>query len=124
MQTVAVIGAGTMGTGIALASALAGYDVILYDIEEAFVQRARKNLGSMMEKSIERGKLTREASDETGKRVTTTIALEDLRNSDLVIEAAVERLDIKHQIFSKLSEICREDCILSSNTSSLAITAI
>ena len=124
MNSIGVIGAGTMGTGIALSSALAEYDVVIYDIAEQYLERATKNISSTMEKSIEKGKLTREKADVARARVTTSSNLEDLKHCDLIIEAAVEKLAIKQELFSKLSEMCSENAILSSNTSSLGITAI
>jgi 3-hydroxybutyryl-CoA dehydrogenase len=124
MKSIGVIGAGTMGTGIALSSALAGYDVVLYDISEGFLQRAYKNIGVMMDKSIERGKLKLEDANAAAVRIRTTVHFDHLRTCDLVIEAAVEKLETKQELFSKLGEMCSEDCILASNTSSLPITAI
>jgi 3-hydroxybutyryl-CoA dehydrogenase len=124
MKSIGVIGAGTMGTGIALSSALAGYEVVLYDNSEGFLQRAFKNVGTMMDKSIERGKLTTADANAAATRIRTTIHFDHLQTCDLVIEAAIEKLDTKQQLFSKLGEMCAPDCILASNTSSLPITAI
>jgi 3-hydroxybutyryl-CoA dehydrogenase len=124
MKSIGVIGAGTMGTGIALSSALAGYDVVLYDISEGFLQRSFRNIGTMMDKSIERGKLTTEAANAAATRIRTTIHFDHLQTCDLVIEAAIEKLETKQQLFGRLAEMCADDCILASNTSSLPITAI
>ncbi|HEY3876592.1 MAG TPA: 3-hydroxyacyl-CoA dehydrogenase NAD-binding domain-containing protein [Candidatus Kapabacteria bacterium] len=124
MTTIGIIGAGTMGTGIALSSALAGYDVVLYDISDGFLQRAYRNVGLMMDKSIERGKLTHEAANAAAFRIRTTTHFDHLKTCDLVIEAAIEKLQTKQELFGKLSGLCAEDCILASNTSSLSITAI
>ena len=124
MTTIGIIGAGTMGTGIALASALAGYDVVLYDISDGFLQRAYKNIGAMMDKSTERGKLTTKAANEAAVCIRTTSHFDHLKTCDLIIEAAVEKLETKQELFGKLSEMCADECILASNTSSLSITAI
>jgi len=124
LKTIGIIGAGTMGTGIALSSALAGYDVVLYDIADGFLQIAYKNIGTMMDKSIERGKLTHADANAAAIRITTTSHFDHLRTAELVIEAAVEKLQTKQDLFSKLDEMCGDECIFASNTSSLAITAI
>lgn len=124
MNTIGIIGAGTMGTGIALSSALAGYDVVLYDIADGYLQIAYKNIGTMMDKSIERGKLTHADANAAAIRIRTTSHFDHLKTADLVIEAAVEKLSTKQELFSKLDDMCGEECIFASNTSSLAITAI
>ncbi len=113
-----------MGTGIALSSALAGYDVVLYDVSDGFLQRAYKNIGTMMDKSIERGKLSHADANAAAVRIRTTAHFDHLKTADLVIEAAVENLKTKQEIFAKLSDLCLDECIFASNTSSLAITAI
>ncbi len=124
MTSIGIIGAGTMGTGIALSFALAGYDVVLYDVSDTFLQRAYKNVGLMMDKSIERGKLQMEDANKAALRIRTTTHFDHLKTCDLVIEAAIEKLETKQELFAKLSDMCSEDCILASNTSSLSITAI
>src|SRR5665213_781809 len=124
MTTIGIIGAGTMGTGIALSSALAGYDVVLYDISDGFLQRAYKGIGTMMDKSIERGKLTHADANAAAVRIRTTTHFDHLKTADLVIEAAIEKLQTKQELFSKLIDMCGEECIFATNTSSLSITAI
>ncbi len=124
MTTIGIIGAGTMGSGIALSSALAGYDVVLHDVADAYLQIAYKKLGETMDKSIERGKLSTEEANKAAMRIRTTSHFDHLKTCDLVIEAAIEKLDTKQELFAKLSEMCSEECILASNTSSLSITAI
>lgn len=124
MKTIGVIGAGTMGSGIALASALSGYDVVLYDIADAVLERAAKGNRSNLAKSVEKGKLTQESADAAGSRIVTSSTFDDLAGCDLIVEAAIEKLDIKKDLFGKLSNMLAEDAILSSNTSSLSITAI
>ena len=124
MKSIGVIGAGTMGSGIALASAIAGYDVVLNDIADEFLQRAFRNIGTLMDKMTEKGKLSVADANAAALRIRTTSHFEHLKTCDLVIEAAVENLKIKQELFSKLSDLVGEDTLLASNTSSLAITAI
>ena len=124
MKTIMVIGAGQMGGGIAQVAAQVGYSVILNDIKDEFVMRGlgiiQKNLG----RSVEKGKLTAEDKESTLGRITKSTSLQDAAAADLVIEAAVENMAIKAQIFSQLDVICPEHTILSTNTSSLPITEI
>lgn len=124
MRSIGVIGAGTMGSGIALASAIAGYDVVLNDIADEFLQRAFRNIGTLMDKMTEKGKLSVADANAAALRIRTTSHFEHLKTCDLVIEAAVENLKIKQELFSRLSDLVGEDTLLASNTSSLAITAI
>lgn len=124
MRSIGVIGAGTMGSGIALASAISGYDVVLNDIADEFLQRAFRNIGTLMDKMTEKGKLSVADANTAALRIRTTSHFEHLKTCDLVIEAAVENLKIKQELFSRLSDLVGEDTLLASNTSSLAITAI
>ncbi|HYM20212.1 MAG TPA: 3-hydroxyacyl-CoA dehydrogenase NAD-binding domain-containing protein [Candidatus Kapabacteria bacterium] len=124
MRSIGVIGAGTMGSGIALSAALAGYDVVLNDINDGFLQVAYKRIGETMQKMTDRGKLPVADANAAALRIRTSSHFEHLKTCDLVIEAAIENLNIKQEIFAKLSELCSDDTIFSSNTSSLAITAI
>ncbi|MDP4236210.1 MAG: 3-hydroxyacyl-CoA dehydrogenase NAD-binding domain-containing protein, partial [Bacteroidota bacterium] len=111
MKSIGVIGAGTMGSGIALASALAGYDVVLNDISDAFLQRAFRNIGALMEKASEKGKLSIADANAAALRIRTSSHFEHLKTCELVIEAAVEKLETKQEIFSRLSDICSDDTI-------------
>jgi 3-hydroxybutyryl-CoA dehydrogenase len=124
MKSVGVIGAGTMGSGIALASALAGYDVVLNDISDGFLQRAYRNIGELMQKATDKGKLSVGDANAAALRITTSSHFEHLKTCELVIEAAVEKLETKQEIFSRLSDVCSEDTIFATNTSSLSITAV
>ncbi|MDP4200306.1 MAG: 3-hydroxyacyl-CoA dehydrogenase NAD-binding domain-containing protein [Bacteroidota bacterium] len=124
MKTIGIIGAGTMGTGIALSSALAGYEVVLYDIADGFLQRAYRSVGSMTDKMVERGKLTHKEANEAALRIRTTSHFDHLKTAELVIEAAIEKLEIKQDLFSKLGDMVGEDCLLATNTSSLSISAV
>ena len=113
-----------MGSGIALASALAGYDVVLYDIAEVTLQRAAKSNSTQIDKAVEKGKLKAEDAQSVRDRIKTSSTFEDLAPCDLIVEAAIENLKLKQELFSKLSNMLADDAILSSNTSSLSITAI
>ncbi|SHI27989.1 3-hydroxybutyryl-CoA dehydrogenase [Desulfosporosinus lacus] len=124
MKTIMVIGAGQMGGGIAQVAAQAGYSVILNDIKEEFVNRGFGIIDKNLSRSIEKGKLKAEEKDLILSRITKSITLQDAVSADLVIEAAIENMGIKAQIFSQLDVICPEHTILSTNTSSLPITEI
>ena len=124
MKTIMVIGAGQMGGGIAQVAAQAGYSVILNDIKEEFVTRGFGIIEKNLRRSVEKGKLNATEMEATLERITKSISLQDAASADLVIEAAVENMTIKSQIFSQLDVICPKHTILSTNTSSLPITEI
>ena len=124
MKTIMVIGAGQMGGGIAQVAAQAGYSVILNDIKDEFVMRGLGIIQKNLSRSVGKGKLTAENSEATLGRITKSTSLQDAAAADLVIEAAVENMAIKAQVFSQLDVICPEHAILSTNTSSLPITEI
>lgn len=124
IKTIGVVGAGAMGSGIAHIAAMAGYDVILRDIDMAFVERATKNMDKLMARSVEKGKMTEEARQATLARIKGTTVLEDFAAADFVIEVVLERMDLKREVFQALDKICRPEVILSTNTSSMSITEI
>jgi len=124
MKTIMVIGAGQMGGGIAQVAAQAGYSVILNDIKDEFVMRGLGIIQKNLSRSVEKGKLTAEDKEVILGRITKSTSLQDAVAADLVIEAAVENMAIKAQVFSQLDVICPENTILSTNTSSLPITEI
>ncbi|MFO0981548.1 MAG: 3-hydroxyacyl-CoA dehydrogenase family protein [Planctomycetota bacterium] len=125
IQTVAVIGAGTMGQGIAQVAALGGYRTHLRDTSSEIVDRARASIRASLGKGVEKGKVTAEARDQTLDRLTTTTSLgECLRDADLVIEAIPESIDLKREMFASVSKLCKPNTLLASNTSSLSITEI
>jgi 3-hydroxybutyryl-CoA dehydrogenase len=119
-----VCGAGTMGAGIAYTAAMAGYDVRLFDISDEIIARGRDTIQRVLKGGIERGKVSQEQADEVAGRISTTISLEDFSDCEIVVEAIVERMDIKQQLFSRLESVVDAETILASNTSSLPITAI
>jgi 3-hydroxybutyryl-CoA dehydrogenase len=124
IRTVGVIGAGAMGSGIAHVAAMAGYNVILRDLEMAFVDRAVANMDKFMARSVEKGKMTEAARQETLKRITKTITLEDLAPADFVIEAVLEKMDLKKEVFQTLNKVCKPETIFATNTSSMSVTEI
>ncbi|CEG29222.1 3-hydroxybutyryl-CoA dehydrogenase [Bacillus sp. B-jedd] len=119
-----VIGAGQMGSGIAQVCAQAGYTVILNDLKNDYIERGLTGIKKNLSRLVEKGRLEAGAKDETLGRITASTSLEDAASVDLVIEAAVENMEVKTDIFRKLDEIAPAHAILATNTSSLPITEI
>jgi 3-hydroxybutyryl-CoA dehydrogenase len=124
IKTVGVAGSGTMGCGIAIVAARAGFVTRVYDTRQDALERARKQTESFLNKSAERGKIAADAVPEIMSRWHGTTKLEDLADCDLVIEAVFEDLDVKHQLFSALDKICPPQTLFASNTSTISITEI
>ncbi len=124
IQTIGVVGAGSMGSGIANLAAMNGFNVILRDIEERFLESALNRISKFMDKSVARGKMTEEQKQEALNRIQTTTSIEDFKDVDVVIEAVLEDLNLKKEVFSSLDHIVREGVILATNTSSMSITEI
>ncbi|WP_353149499.1 3-hydroxyacyl-CoA dehydrogenase [Pollutimonas bauzanensis] len=124
IKTIGIVGAGAMGRGIAQIAAQAGFDVLLFDLNADAVAAARTNLSQMWDKLAAKGKITTELAAQSLDRVQPCKDLQALSVADLVVEAVVERLDVKCDLFRQLEGIVSADCILASNTSSLPITAI
>ncbi|CAI9392979.1 MULTISPECIES: 3-hydroxyacyl-CoA dehydrogenase family protein [Bacillaceae] len=124
IKTVGIVGAGSMGTGIANAFILNGYHVVLHDIKEHFLENSLNRMTQFMTKSIERGKLTETKMEEALSLLKTTTNLQDFENVDLVVEAVLEDINLKKSVFAELDRIVREDVILATNTSSMSITEI
>ncbi len=124
MEKIFVIGAGTMGSGIVQAFAQNGYKVIVRDIKDEFVDKGILGINKNLSKLVTKGKITEEFKEEVLSRITGTTDLSMARDCDLVIEAAVENMEIKKEIFLELDKICKEETILASNTSSLSITEV
>lgn len=124
IKKVFVIGAGTMGNGIAQVSAQAGYDVMMSDIKDEFVKKGMAAIDNSLSRLVKKG--TMQESDKAAilSRIKTTVDNKDAKDADLVIEAAPEILDLKKNIFKQLDEICKPDAILATNTSSLPIGEI
>ena len=119
-----VLGAGTMGAGIAQAFAAKGYEVILRDIKDEFVDRGLAGINKNLSKLVAKEKITEEEKEDILSRLTGTTDIRMAEDCDLVVEAAVENMQIKKQIFAELDEICGENTILATNTSSLSITEV
>jgi len=124
LKKIGVIGAGTMGHGIALVSAQSGYEVVLYDIEDKLVQNGITGIDKFLSKSVEKGKIPPEDREQSLSRIKGTSALEDLHDCELVVEAVVEDTAIKKSIFKQLDKICSPRAILASNTSTIPITEL
>ncbi|MEQ0270844.1 3-hydroxyacyl-CoA dehydrogenase [Klebsiella oxytoca] len=124
LPTVAVIGSGTMGAGIAEVAAAAGHPVLIFDIDPEAVVRAIDGIGQRLASRVSRGKLAAGQTEALLTRLSPAEDLSDLARAELVIEAASERLDVKKALFKQLAEICSPSTLLVSNTSSISITAI
>ena len=124
IRKVGIVGAGQMGNGIAHVFALAGFDVLLNDIEEEALERGLETIRRNMQRQVARGKITEDQMNDALKRITTTLRLADLGQCDLIIEAATERETIKTAIFEDLVPHLKPETILTSNTSSISITRL
>lgn len=124
MKKICVLGAGTMGAGIAQAFAAKGYEVILRDIKDEFVERGLAGIKKGLDRLVKKEKMTVEQMEDILSRITGTVDLNMAEDCDLVVEAAVENMNIKKEIFAELDRICKPEAILASNTSSLSITEI
>ncbi|PQZ55589.1 MULTISPECIES: 3-hydroxybutyryl-CoA dehydrogenase [Bacillus] len=124
VQKIVVIGAGQMGSGIAQVCAMAGYDVKVQDLKQEQLDRGLAIISKNLARQVEKGRMKEEEKEATLNRLTWTLDLNSVKEADLVIEAAVEKMDIKKKIFANLDEIAPEHAILATNTSSLPITEI
>lgn len=123
MKNVGVIGAGTMGQGIANAFATAGYNVTVCDIKIEWAQNGINKIGAKLDKLVSREKITAEKTEGIKANLTAG-EYKDLADCDLIVEAVLEKMEIKKDLFKTLDEICKEDCIFGTNTSSLSVTEI
>jgi 3-hydroxybutyryl-CoA dehydrogenase len=123
-EKIAVLGAGTMGAGIAQVAAQAGFSTLVYDVKQEFIEAGLNRVKTFLKGSRERGRLSAEQEQEILDRFSTSTKLDDCKGSALVIEAAPEKLDLKRDIFKQLDAICTPDTLLASNTSSFSVTAI
>ncbi|HEX4826473.1 MAG TPA: 3-hydroxybutyryl-CoA dehydrogenase [Candidatus Polarisedimenticolaceae bacterium] len=124
IERLGVIGAGQMGNGIAHVAAAAGIAVTMRDIEERFVQKGLETIAKNLQRGVDKGKMTGAEKDATLEKISGTTRLEDLADCDFVVEAAVEKLDVKLELFGALDKIVKPKAILATNTSSLPITRI
>jgi 3-hydroxybutyryl-CoA dehydrogenase len=123
-ETIGVVGAGTMGAGIAQLACLAGARTLLHDPAADVLTRGVEHIRAQLARAVERGRLTAAEAHAAGERLEPVAALSDLAGSELVIEAAPESLELKRALFGELSRIVAPDCVLATNTSSLLVTAI
>ncbi len=124
IQKVGVVGCGLMGSGIVEVSARAGYDVIVREINDEILQKGLDRVRKSMSRAVDRGKMSQEDMEAALGRITGTVEMADFAGCDLVIEAAIENMEVKKDIFRQLDEITRPAIVLASNTSSLSITEI
>jgi len=124
IKKIGVLGAGVMGNGIAQVAAQAGYNVVMRDIEDRFVEGGIKNIDKFLSKSVEKGKMKAEDKAAIMGRIKGTTKMEDLKDVDFVVEVVLEVMDIKKKVFAELDEVTRKDVILASNTSSMSLTEI
>jgi 3-hydroxybutyryl-CoA dehydrogenase len=124
IKKIGVIGAGTMGNGIAQVAAQIGCEVIMRDVEERFVQNGLKNIDRFLSKGVEKGKMTEDQKGAILGRIQGTTNMADLADVDFVIEAVIENMDLKRSVFKELDGICRAEVVLATNTSSMSITEI
>jgi 3-hydroxybutyryl-CoA dehydrogenase len=124
IKTVAVAGAGTMGAGIAIVAARAGFDTFVYDTRQEALDRAHQQTERFLRKSVERGKLQPAQFERAMSRWKGTTHLGDLTACDVVIEAIFEDLTVKRELFTRLNGVCKPECLFASNTSTISITEI
>lgn len=124
LTKVGIVGAGTMGHGIAQVFAQAGFDVKVNDVKLEFIQNGTKRIEANLSKAVEKGKITAAFKDQTLSRITPAVDLSNFADRGLVVEAALEKIEIKSDVFKKLDKICSKEAILASNTSSIPITEL
>ncbi|NIR48054.1 3-hydroxybutyryl-CoA dehydrogenase [candidate division KSB1 bacterium] len=124
IKSVTVVGAGTMGNGIAHVFALAGYDVNLVDVKQEFLDRGLATIQKNLERQVKKEKISKEAADQAIKKITPTLELGVAKDSQLVVEAATEDASLKKELFTQLDKTCPAETILASNTSSISISEI
>jgi 3-hydroxybutyryl-CoA dehydrogenase len=122
MQKIFVAGAGTMGLDIAQVFARHGMTVCVRDINNTIIETAQKRMGGNIAKLVSKGKMTQEEADAVLSRISYTVSMEPAADADLVLEAIIERIDLKKSVFKELDGICKPECIFASNTSSVSVT--
>ena len=121
---IGIIGAGAMGSGIAQVASQAGHEVILTDLSQDVLNASKSKLAKIMNRLVEKEKITCDEAQNIQSRIIRLTSLNDLKDCSLVIEAVVERMDVKNAVFSELEGILSDEAIIASNTSSLSITSI
>jgi 3-hydroxybutyryl-CoA dehydrogenase len=123
-KIIGVVGAGQMGSGIAEVALVSGFPVLMRDVTEEAIKRGKIRIETDLERRIQKGKMTSDEKEATLKRLSTTTRMEDFGKCDFVIEAAIENIPLKEEVFKTLDEVTRKEVILASNTSSISITRI
>jgi 3-hydroxybutyryl-CoA dehydrogenase len=124
IRTIGVVGLGTMGAGIAQVAVQAGFRTVGREVSDELAERGRATIGRYLTRGVEKGRLTQDARDAALARLSLTTELRDLADCDLVIEAVLEELDLKRQVFAELDRVCRPDAVLATNTSALSVAEI
>ena len=124
IKNIAVVGAGTMGNGIAHTFAQFGYSVTFIDIKQEFVDKGIATIGKNLDRMVKKGTITEEQKNSTLGNIKASINLTDAKDADLVVEAASEKFEVKKSIFTTLDECCKPEALFASNTSSISITEI
>ena len=123
-QKIGVIGAGTMGNGIAHVFAQSGFQVTLNDIDQAFVDKGLQTISKNLQRGVDKGRMSGDEKESILSRINGSTRLDDLADCDLVVEAIIEKLEIKTELFGKLDKLLRPEAIIASNTSSISITKL
>jgi 3-hydroxybutyryl-CoA dehydrogenase len=124
IKKIGVVGSGQMGNGIAQVASFSGFQVVMSDIADSFVQKGLSTISKNLDRMVEKSKISSQKKEEIMARVTGTIQIKDMADVDFLVEAATENESLKLNIFKELDQTCRKDIILSSNTSSISITKI
>lgn len=124
ISNVVVIGAGTMGNGIAQVFAQSGFQVMMIDIKQEFIERGLKNIKGNLERMVKKGKITQPQLETTLSHIKTSCSLQDAKTSHFVIEAVIEDIETKRNVFRQIDQLCAPEVILATNTSSISITAL
>jgi 3-hydroxybutyryl-CoA dehydrogenase len=124
IHKVGVVGAGTMGNGIAHVFAANGYAVVMIDIDQSFLARATESIRKNLNRMVEKAKITKEMAEATIGNVKTSLDYDDLKDCQLVVEAALEKVEVKRDIFVRLDRTCPADAILATNTSTISVTEV
>ena len=124
IRQIGIIGAGQMGSGIAHVSALAGFDIIMLDVTQELLDKATNTIENNLNRQLARGKVTEEQKTSAMSRINVTLSYDGLASSDLVIEAATEKEEVKQKIFTKLCQKLKKEALIATNTSSISITRL
>jgi 3-hydroxybutyryl-CoA dehydrogenase len=124
IKKIGVLGAGTMGNGIAQVAAQAGYEVVMRDIEDRFVESGMNRIKKNLDRSVEKGRIKPEDKEQILSKISGTTDLSQLKDANIIVEAVIENLEIKRVVYKELEGICGPDVIFGSNTSSISITEL